>query len=149
MFNRIDLQGKTKPKQGSIESYWFKNENIGLNNTLFHRITIPLEPFDSGLEYVDQPEETEFVIDWINLHLDDPSKLDNIEITSQLTKGVEATIYVGCAHNWSNIHSLKLKEIEPDKYEIHATVTVEFKNEGVAQNEKYNFTTTAIYKGMA
>jgi hypothetical protein len=51
---KIELQQKTTAKKGKIEFYYFENENIGLKKTLFHRIYIPLEPFDSGLEYESQ-----------------------------------------------------------------------------------------------
>ena len=147
--NIIDLQGKTKPKEGIIEYYWFKNDSIGLVNTLFHRIIIPLEPFDSGLEYVEQPENTELVIDWIRLELKNPSLLAGVEITSAFNKEMEASIYIGSAHNWTNIKSLKLKEIAKNKYEIDGLVTVEFENEGVAKNEEFQFKTTALFKDEA
>ena len=48
--DKIQLQNKTKALDGTIEAYWFENENIGLKNTLFHRLTIPLVAFDSGLD---------------------------------------------------------------------------------------------------
>lgn len=139
----IDLQRKTKPKEGTIEYYWFENENIGLENTLFHRITIPLEPFDSGLDYVEQPEVTELVIDWISLALEDPTLLAGVEITSDSMEDIEATIYIGAAHNWVNVDSLKLKELAPNQYELNGTITIEFENEGVGRNEKFCFSTNA------
>ncbi len=145
----INLQSKTKAKEGTIEYYWFENESVGLKKTIFHRISIPLEPFDSGLDYVEQPEDTLLMIEWINLGLNNPSLLAGVEITSEATKDVEASIYIGAAHNWTNIHSLHLKEIEPNKYEIHGKVTVEFENEMVAKNEDYEFETTAIFTGEA
>ena len=145
----IGLQSKTKAKEGTIEYYWFENENVGLKNTLFHRITIPLEPFDSGLDYVEQPEDTLLMIEWINLGLKDPSLLAGVEITSEAKKDTEATIYIGAAHNWANIHSLHLKEIAPNKYEINGKITVEFENEMVANNEYFEFTTTAVFTGEA
>jgi hypothetical protein len=145
----IDLQSKTKAKEGTIEHYWFENEHIGLKNTLFHRITIPLEPFDSGLDYVEQPEDTLLIIEWINLGLKDPSLLAGVEITSEATEDVEASVYIGAAHNWTDIHSLRLKELAPNKYEIRGKVTVEFENEMVAKNEDFEFTTTAVYTGEA
>ena len=147
--DEINLQSKTKAKVGTIEYYWFENENIGLKNTLFHRISIPLEPFDSSLEYVEQPEDTLLMIEWINLGIKDPSLLAGIEITSESTKDVEASIYIGAAHNWTNIHTLHLKEIAPNKYEIYGKVTVEFENEMVAKNEDFEFTTTAVFTGKA
>ena len=145
----IDLQRKTKAKEGTIEFYWFKNESIGLMNTRFHRITIPLEAFDSGFDYVDQPENTELVIDWIKLDVDDPSLLDGLEISSESIEDVEASIYIGSAHNWTNIRSLRLKEIVPNKYELDGSVVVEFEKAHVAKNEEFLFKTTALFMGEA
>ena len=45
---KINLQDKTKPKTGKGEIYWFENENIGLEKTLFHRFYIPLIEFLRG-----------------------------------------------------------------------------------------------------
>ena len=55
----IGLQENARPLPGTIEHYWFENERVGLARTLFHRIRIPFEPFDSGLDHVPQPERTE------------------------------------------------------------------------------------------
>ena len=145
----IDLQRKARLKEGTIEYYWFENENIGLKNTLFHRINIPLEPFDSGLDYVHQPEETEIVIEWINLRLKNPWQLSGIEITSEKTEDVEASIYIGSAHNWFHIESLKLQEIAPENYELIGKGIVDFETEGVGKNEQFHFKTTAMFKGKA
>ena len=147
--NNINLQKITKPKEGVIEYYWFENENIGLKNTLFHSITIPLEPFDSSLEYVEQPEDTALLIEWVNLGLKDPTKLDGIEITSEKTKDVEASVYIGAVHNRFIIHSLQLKQITTNKYEIWGKITIEFENEMVAKNEDFEFSTTAVFIGEA
>jgi len=145
----IDLQNKTKALDGTIEYYWFENEYVGLKRTLFHRIKISFEPFDSGLDYVEQPEDTELVIEWVNLGLKDPALLAGLEITSKGTKDVEASVYIGAAHNWTNIHSLYLKEVAQNKYEIYGKVTVEFENEMVAKNEDFEFKTTAEFTGEA
>lgn len=73
---KIELQKKTKAQNATVEAYWFENESIGLNKTLFYRITIPLEPFDSGLEYEEQPLSTEIVLDWYELKLENPDELN-------------------------------------------------------------------------
>ena len=80
---KIDLQRKTKPGVGRIAYHWFENRNISLPLTQFHVIEIPLEPFNSGLEYEEQPVETSLLFEWIKLGIDDPLKLDGIEINSQ------------------------------------------------------------------
>ncbi|MCO6046765.1 hypothetical protein NG895_22945 [Aeoliella sp. ICT_H6.2] len=131
---------------GIIECYWFENEHIGLPRTLFHRIRIPFESFDSGLDYVSQPECTELVVEWINLGLDDPAALDGIEIVMGRTPDVEASIYVGAAHNWYQIEKLTLTRIGT-RYEVKCTGKVEFSREGVANDELFAFETMVEYRG--
>lgn len=142
----IDLQTKARPGLGRIEHYWFENPNIGLHRTLFHRIVIPFEPFDSGLKYVSQPESTELVVEWINLGLANPSDLDGVVISMGTTSDVEASIYLGAAHNCADLKELRLTR-EGDSYRIRCRATVEFENEGVAQNEAFEFQARAKYLG--
>ena len=143
----IGLQSKTKAKEGIIEYFWFENKSIGLKRTMFHRIVIPLEPFDSGLDYVTQPEETKLIFDWINLGLKDPSALDGLEITSANDEDLEATVYLGTVHNWIDVHKLSLKEVEPRKYEVRGELTLEFEKADVAPDEPFSFRTIAVYRG--
>ncbi len=102
----IRLQDKARPLRGTIEHHWFENEQVGLSRILFHRICIPFEPFDSGLDSEPQSEQTELVIEWINVGLDDPAALDGVEIAMGHTPDVEASIDIGSAHNWYPIEKL-------------------------------------------
>ena len=79
---KIDLQSKTKCLNGTIDYHWFENQVIGLERTLFHRIVIPLAPFDSGLNYEEQPLQTVISIDWLKLQLENPMELGKIRIGS-------------------------------------------------------------------
>ncbi len=138
---KIDLQNKTKPKKGKIELYFFENKNIGLKKTLFHRIYIPLEPFNSGLEYESQPVETEIVVEWLNLNLQEPTDLDNLNLTSTSDDETEISIYVGSAHNPCDIKRLCLKRIDVKLYQAELELLVDFKHEGLAENEEFIFET--------
>ncbi len=142
----ISLQQKARLLPGRIEHYWFENEHIGLKRTRFHRIVIPIEPFDSGLEYVQQPEHTELVIDWINLGIVDPGDLDGVTIAMGVTPDVEASIYIGSAHNWTEITELNLVK-EGEGYRVRGKGIVQFENERVGRNEPFVFETTAEYIG--
>ena len=144
----IGLQSKARLQDGTIEHYWFENEKVGLARTLFHRIRIPFEPFDSGLDYVPQPERTELVVEWINLGLDDPAALDGVEIAMGKTPDVEASIYLGAAHNWYQIERLTLAR-EGSRYRVAGTGTVEFAREGVANDERFAFEAMAVHRGAA
>ena len=143
--DKIYLQRKTEALSGSIESYWFKNEHIGLANTLFHRITIPLAPFDSGLEYEEQPLETEIVLEWYQLNLENPAHLDGLNLSHEAYPDAEASVYVGGAHNWCHVKRLELKHVGEKHFEVTGELVIEFESEGVGENEPFHFKTIAKY----
>ena len=139
--NKIQLQSKTNAQKGSIEAYWFENENIRLKKTLFHRITIPLKSFDSGLTYEEQPVNTEIVLDWYELGLSNPEELDGLNLAHKLYPEAEGSVYVGHAHNWCDVKKLDIVQKSGGCYEATVELLVEFENEGVAENEQFNFQT--------
>lgn len=143
----VGLQSKARPLPGRIEHYWWENERTGLKRTMFHRIVIPFAPFDSGLDYVEQPESTELVVEWIDLGLADPAALDGVVIASGVTPHVEASIYVGSSHNRVNISELRLVK-EDDHYRVRCRAIAEFETEGVGRNEPFRFETTARHVGV-
>ncbi len=143
----IGLQQKTRPLEGTIEAYWFENAITGLARTLFHRILIPFEPFDSGLGYVSLPESTELVVEWINLGLDDPAALDGVVIAMDRTPDVEASIYLGAAHNWYQIEKLTLTR-EGSGFRVIGAGIVEFSREGIGKDERFAFEAMARFRGV-
>ncbi|MFD2915481.1 hypothetical protein ACFS29_07525 [Psychroserpens luteus] len=142
----VDLQNKTQAEKGTVEKYWFENENIGLKKTLFHRISIPLKPFDSGIEYESQPVETIMIIEWMNLNLSNPDDLDGISIQTDKDSETEASIYVGNAHNPFDIFNLTLNKIDEINYRATGKIMVDFEHEMVAKNETFEFDTTIEFK---
>ncbi|MEQ9413676.1 MAG: hypothetical protein RIF39_07585 [Cyclobacteriaceae bacterium] len=143
--DNISLTENTQALQGQIESYWFENLNIGLKKTLFHRITVPIKPFDSGLDYVEQPEKTEFVFDWIKF----PDKIDlanlnEVTLSSELIPDMETSIYLGSAHNICSVLEMTLTKINQDSFMLKVNMEVDFKSEGVANTEFFNFETELI-----
>ena len=100
---KIGLQSKTQVKNGVIQSYWFENESIGLPKTFFHRVTLPLAEFYSGLDYDEQPTKTEIILDWYKLDLSSPSRLDGMNLSHSIYKDAEGSVYIGCAHNWCDV----------------------------------------------
>lgn len=135
-----------RPQEGTIEHYWFENEHVGLERTRFHRITIPLEPIDSGLDYLDQPEQTSICIEWIKLSLEDPSKLHGIDLSMGDPATFEASVYLGYAHNWIQLDRLSIRA-DGDRFNVTCVGYVDFEHEGVAKNEPIEFTTSARYRG--
>jgi hypothetical protein len=142
----INLQAKARPGLGQIECYWFENANTNLKRTLFHRIVIPFAPFDSGLTYESRPVSTELTVEWIKLGLTNPSDLDGVVIAMDSTPDVEASIYLGHAHNPVHLEELRLTR-EGDSYHIRCRATIDFEFEGVAQNEPFHFEAVAKYVG--
>jgi hypothetical protein len=143
--DKIQLQNKTKALEGTVEAYWFENENIGLENTLFHRLTIPLAAFDSGLDYDGQPVETEIVLDWYKLNLSDPEDLDGLNLSHELFPDAEGSVYVGSAHNWCNVKRLNVSKNIDGSFNVVGECLIEFENEGVAENELFNFETSISF----
>ena len=135
----IGLQKKAKLKEGTIEKYWFENESIGLKKTLFHRIEIPLEPFESGLKYEDQPIETEIVIEWIEIG--NPNFEERIRLSSLDQEGMEASIYLGGAHNNCEIIILEIKSIGSKKHKINGEFIIHFVEQGIGKDEGFEFET--------
>ena len=140
--NKINLQNKAKTKQGRAEMYWFENEFVGLKKTLFHRITIPLMPFDSGLLYESQPVKTEIVIDWLVLNLANPTDLDGLILSNQRYEKMEASVYIGGAHNWCDVVKLTINKKKNTTYNIEGELLIDFEHEGVAENETFFFQAT-------
>lgn len=137
--NIIDLQNKTKARKGKVEIYWFENESIGLKRTQFHRIIIPLEPFDSGLDYDEQPVSTEMVLEWYELNLDNPFELDGLNLSYDCNPEAEGSVYIGCAHNWCDVKELVFSKLDNDTFKVIGAVVVDFEYEGVAKNESFKF----------
>ncbi|WP_196888462.1 hypothetical protein [Aureivirga sp. CE67] len=136
---KIDLQNKTKAEKGLIEMFYFENKEMGLEKTLFHRIVIPLTPFDSGIKEVKQPEETEIVIDWLELNKDNPLDLDNITIKTSFDDETETTISLGGTHNPCDIKEVTLSKIGENLYKIKGELFVDFEFEHIGKNENFSF----------
>lgn len=60
-----------KPAPGQMRAHLNQNPGVGLPPTLFHDIRIPLEPFDSGLEWDEQPAHAEFNLEFVKLPVKD------------------------------------------------------------------------------
>lgn len=147
IMDKINLITKTKPEEGVIEYFWFENLKIGLQRTCFHRIIIPLKPFDSGLDYMKQPEKTEIVVDWIKLDLENQAELNNIELSSDKMKDLEASVYIGGDHNPIDVKNLKILNIAENKFSVSCDFKIDFEAEGVGENEEFKFETELKYIG--
>ena len=139
--DKIKLQSKTEALKGTVEAYWFENEHIGLERTLFHRITIPLASFDSGLDYEEQPITTSIVLEWYKLGLNDPSELHGMNLSHIEYPEAEGSVYIGNAHNWCDVKELKITKNTHGNFRVQGELLIEFESEGVAENEIFGFQT--------
>lgn len=128
--HRIALQDITKAQAGTVEAYWFENPVAGIKRTRFHRVTIPLEPFDSGLGYEEQPVSTEIVAEWYKLELSDPTQLDGLNLQSDNYQDSECSVYIGSAHNWWRVVELQFSFLKERMFTVTGELLVEFENEG-------------------
>ena len=142
----IDLQNKTQAEKGTVEKYWFENEHIGLENTLFYRIIIPLKSFDSGLEYEQQPVDTSLVIEFLKLNLPDPNELEGVIISTNKDSDNDASVYVGSVHNPFDINNLTFKKLAENEYQVDGEIMVDFEHEMTAKNENFRFNTIVEFK---
>lgn len=140
--SKIDLQVKTQVEAGTIEKYWFENSFIGLEKTLFHRIILPLRPFISGLEYEEQPVKTEFQIEWLDVG--QPEDYHNLKISSSDFKNMEASIYLGYAHNYCIVEEMKFSLIELNTYRVDGGIYILFEQEEVGINEAFTFQSKVV-----
>ena len=53
-----------QPLKGQMNSNLWENSHINLPLTLYYSIEIPLQPFNSGHDYVDQPTNTSIMLEW-------------------------------------------------------------------------------------
>jgi len=135
----IDLQQNTKPDGGTIESYYFLNPPHIPKRTKLHRVVIPLAPFDSQIEYEEQPVETEITIDWI---VNEEILNSEVQLSSDTESLMEASVYLGSVHNMCTVRSLHLAMPVNGQVYCRGNFLIEFEKEEIARNEKFEFETT-------
>jgi len=95
-----------KPLKGQFNCNLFENATIGLPLTLYYSIEIPLQIFNSGHEYVSQPVDTSFAIEWIRF-IGKSNELQEKNWTNLVGKEfdlsyenetAEGSIYLGTEH---------------------------------------------------
>ncbi len=53
-----------QPRKGQMSCNLWENSTINLPLALYYAIEIPLQPFDSGHDYADQPTNTSIMLEW-------------------------------------------------------------------------------------
>lgn len=95
-------------------------------------IEIGVEPFDSGLDYVPQPENTSFRLEGIYLPFDSVDALDGLD-TGIDPDDSDGSIYLGSAHNPVDIQRLALKRRGDGAFDAELTLFCDLAYEGVAE----------------
>lgn len=121
------------PLKGQMSCNLWENSHINLPLTLYYSIEIPLRPFNSGHDYVDQPTDTAIMIEWAifsdgqNNHQErNWKKLVGRQFNlSYNDKTAEGSIYLGTEHCQFNseINFLSLTETT---FDIELKMAVDF-----------------------
>ena len=82
------------------------------------------------------------------LNVEDPGNLAGVRVSAASAPDMEASIYLGSAHNWYQIADLSFFE-DGEDFILHCEGTVQFEDEGVAKNEQFTFSAKARYVGEA
>lgn len=137
----IDLQNKTTAKEGVIEIFEFEDEKTDLQKTVFHRMFIPLEPFNPGLTPESNTIDTKIVIDWLDLNLRSAINLDGLNLKT--TPQDDALVYIRIdeVNNPCDIDTMKIKKIADNLYQVDCEIFIEFEHEKTAKNEYFTFST--------
>lgn len=141
----LNLQEKTSSKEGIFEFYNFVNPPIIPIDTKYCRIEIPLDDFESGLDFDEEITSTEIIFEWIRAEYFE--RLESNPITD-LGEDVEVSIYVGNVHNECQINNVLISKGDSTGFGIKCELEINFESQGVANNESFKFE-TIIYKSKA
>ena len=123
---------KIKPLKGKISCALWENSFIGLPLSLYYSIEIPVEPFDTGHDYVDQPSDTSFVIEWIKFSGEKGEQEKNWKnLTGRkfsLSYGdsnAEGSIYLGSEHCQFN-SIVKFNKLNGVVFDVDLNMSIDF-----------------------
>ena len=122
-----------QPLKGQMSCNLWENPNINLPLTLYYSIEIPLKPFNSGHDYVDQPTETSIMLEWLNFGNNTNGKQEtnwkNL-VGRQFTlsyddKTAEGSIYLGTEHCQIN-SQIKFLSLTGTTFDIELRMAIDF-----------------------
>jgi hypothetical protein len=137
-----------KAKLGSMNAHIFHNPSIGLEPTLFYEIRIPLEPFDSGLEWEEQPINTAFQLDFLIFPVKDWRDFDEKSYDNISESNADASIYLGTAHNPVYIKHIYFKLVKQNQFRLDCTFLCDFEFEAVANKESVTLSIEIDFEGL-
>ncbi|HRG91698.1 MAG TPA: hypothetical protein PLZ10_02060 [Chitinophagaceae bacterium] len=148
---------KIQPQKGEFSCNLWENAHIGLPLTLFYSIEIPILPFDTGQNYVDQPASTSIMMEWLKFA--NPITESNeknwknltgkeFEITYEDGTG-EGSIYLGNEHCQFNSR-IKFLDLQDTTFDILLTLHVAFNIDTInlPENGEFIIATQVEFKGL-
>ncbi|MBX3255352.1 MAG: hypothetical protein KF862_14520 [Chitinophagaceae bacterium] len=146
-----------RPLKGLFTSNLWENSHIGLPLTLFYSIEIPLEPFDSGHAYVEQPTSTSIVIEWIKFlnpatgqnEANWKNLVGNEYLISYDDDTGEGSIYLGSEHCQFN-STIRFLSLTGTTFDIELSLAVDFNIETINlnQNGQFSIKVPVDYQGL-
>ncbi len=143
----VPLPRYVQPQPGTMNARLFENPYIGLARTLFYDITIPLEPFDSGLSYEEQPVETAFQLEFLRFLLNDWRAFDDRDFTLA-PEDSDGSIYLGAAHNPVHVSHMHFARRDRTRFQIDCTLYCVFEQAGVGDNTTVELKTDVEFIGL-
>ena len=138
---------KFKPELGTMNACIFENPSAGLEPTLFYDITIPLEPFDSGLSYESQPVKTSFRFNSIKFPVTDWRKFHGRSFQIE-PDDADGSIYIGTIHNPVDIDLISFTRTGDFSFQIHCLLLCDFEFEMVAGSARVELDADVEFTGM-
>ncbi|MFN8378579.1 MAG: hypothetical protein U0452_07895 [Anaerolineae bacterium] len=116
------------PQTGCIQAWVSPTEfNYG--------VSIPVQPFDSGLEWVYQPETPTFELNPFPFPVRDWRDLEGQAFRPSKKVVNNSTVYVGSAHNPVDVLYIHFGKRVRTRFQLTCVLFCDFDHEGVAQNE--------------
>ncbi len=130
------------PLVGKFKCNLFENANIDLPLTLYYSMEIPIQTFNSGHDYVTQPVDTSFGIEWIRF-IDKTNELQENNWTNLLGKEfelsydnetAEGSIYLGTEHCQFN-SVIKFLSLKDTTFDVELEMAIDFNIDTLNLNE--------------
>lgn len=136
-----------RAQPGRMRARLFQDPQLGPGPALYYDITIPLEPFDSGLDWEEQPVRTEFSLEFLKLPVEDWRDLH--ERSFELAQDeADASIYLGGAHNPVEVRRIHFTRVGETALQIDCTLFCDFEAEMVAESLALELTTEVEFEGL-
>lgn len=135
---------EVRPRVGTISAMLWANENASLPLTLFHAITIPLQPFVAETWEGKARYQTSLRLDFIELDLPFGGyralQGRSFRFPRNPQPGyVDGSVYLGGAHNPVNVDALSFGKARGRTIEVRVRAALDFEHEGIGLRNVANY----------